>query len=105
MSDCEKQLRHMCKTYAEDASNGCMMFYPDGDENCRYEAYAIQYTIDGSGEYLGCRIMLAGGGPTVWIDTFNEEIQGFWGSDKCVFPIYDFGYIDDYWEERYKCLS
>ena len=105
MSDCKKQLRDMCKTYAEDASNGCMMFYPDDDDNCRYEAYSNRYIIDGSGEYLGVMVMLAGGGPTVWLDTFEGEIQGFWGSDRCTFPIYDFEYIDEYWKEMYKCLQ
>ena len=106
MSDTKEQLRDMCKRYAADASAGEMLFYPkDEDDDDRYEAYAIRYIIDGSGEYLGSRLMLAGGGPTVWIDTFNEEIQGFWGSDKCVFPIYAYGYIDDSWEEQYKCLS
>jgi len=106
MSDTKEQLRDMCKRYAEDASAGEMRFYPkDKDDEDYEEAYAIRYIIDGSGRYLGSRLMLAGGGPTVWIDTFNEEIQGFWGSDKCSFPIYDYGYIDDYWEEMYKCLS
>lgn len=106
MSDTKEQLRDMCKRYAADASAGEMRFYPkDEDDDDYEEVYAIQYTIDGQGRYLGSRLMLAGGGPNVWLDTFNEEIQGFWGSDKYSFPIYDYGYIDDYWEERYKCLS
>ena len=106
MSDCEKELRDMCKRYAADASAGEMRFYPkDEDDEDHYEAYAIRYIIDGSGEYLGARLMLAGGGPTVWVDTFEGEIQGFWGSDKCSFPISDYEYIDEYWEEMYKCLN
>ena len=106
MSDTKEQLRNMCKRYAADASAGEMRFYPkDEDDEDHYEAYAIRYIIDGSGEYLGCRLMLAGGGPTVWVDTWEGEIQGFWGSDECSFPIYDYGYINDYWEEMYKCLS
>ena len=106
MSDCEKQLRDMCKRYAADASAGEMRFYPkDEDDEDQYEAYAIRYIIDGSGEYLGARLMIAGGGPTVWVDTWEGEIQGFWGSDKCSYPIWDHKYIDDHWEEMYKCLS
>ena len=107
MSDCEKQLRDMCERYAEEARAGDMRFYPlnYGDEEDHHEAYAIRYIIDGSGEYLGARLMIAGGGPTVWVDTWEGEIQGFWGSDKCSYPIWDHKYIDDHWEEMYKCLS
>jgi hypothetical protein len=102
----KRQLRDMCKRYAEDASAGDMRFSPvDGAEEFgHYEAYSVRYIIDGSGEYLGAKLMLAGGGPTVWLDTFEGEIQGFWGSDRCSFPIYDYEYIDDYWEDMYKCL-
>ena len=106
MSDCEKQLRDMCKSYAKEAREGELVFWPvDNMMNDHYEACAIRYIIDGSGEYLGARLMLAGGGPNVWVDTFEGEIQGFWGSDKCSFPIWDYEYIDEYWEEMYKCLS
>lgn len=104
MSDTKEQLRDMCKRYAADASAGEMRFWFDEDDDNHYEAYSIRYIIDGSGGYLGARLMLAGGGPTVWLDTFEGEIQGFWGSDRCSFPIYDYEYIDDYWEEMYKCL-
>ncbi len=106
MSDCEKQLRDMCERYAEDARTGEMCFWPkDDDDEEHYTAYSIRYIIDGSGEYLGARLQLAGGGPTVWVDTFEGEIQGLWGSDKCSFTIWDYEYIDEYWEEMYKCLS
>ncbi len=106
MSDCEKELRDMCERYAKDAREGEMRFWPkDDDDEWHYEAYSIRYIINGTGEYLGARLQLAGGGPTVWVDTFEGEVQGFWGSDKCSYPIYDYEYIDDYWEEMYKCLS
>ena len=104
MSDTKEQLRDMCKRYAADASAGEMRFWFDEDDDNHYEAYSIRYIIDGSGGYLGARLMLAGGGPTVWLDTFEGEIQGFWGSDRCSFPIYDYEYIDEYWEEMNKYL-
>lgn len=105
MSDCEKQLRDMCKDYAADASSGKMLFYPEDDADPPYEAYDVKYTINGDGTYLGVRIMLAGGGPNVYLDTYHEEIQGYWGGDSCKSIISDFEYIDEYWEEMYKCLS
>ena len=101
----DRQLLDMCQRYAADASGGEMYFYPkDEDDDNHYEAYSVRYIIDGSGEYLGVMVLLAGGGPTVWLDTFRAEIQGRWGSDSCSYTIYDYEYIDDYWEEMYKCL-
>ena len=49
--------------------------------------------------------MIAGGGPNVYLDTYYEEIQGYWGGDTCKLIISDFDYIDDYWEEQYGCLK
>tara|TARA_R110000782_G_scaffold47068_1_gene103662 strand:- start:200 stop:523 length:324 start_codon:yes stop_codon:yes gene_type:complete len=107
MTDCEKQLRDMCESYAKDAITGEMCFWPRESEDDEewYQAYSIRYMIDGSGKYLGARLMIAGGGPVVWVDTSEGEIQGFWGSDRCSFPIYDYEYIDDYFEDQYGCLS
>ena len=105
LDDSEQQLREMCQKYAADVCNGKMLFYPDDDGDAQYEAYSIRYTIDGDGRFLGVQIMLAGGGPVVWLDTYQEEIRGFWGGDKCVFIISDFEYIDEYWEEMYRCLK
>jgi len=101
----ERELRDMCRHYAEDVCNGEMLFYPDDDGDERYEAYDIKYTIDGDGTYRGVRILLAGGGPNVYLDTYHEEIQGYWGGDSCKLIISDFDYIDDYWKESYKCLK
>jgi len=105
-SDCKKQLREMVDSYADDANNDKMWFHhPLDDGYSRYEAYDIKYTIDGDGTYLGVRVMIAGGGPNVYLDTYQEEIQGYWGNDKYTKNIWDFEYIDEYWEEMYKCLS
>jgi len=49
-------------------------------------------------------ILLAGGGPNIWLDTHAREVQGFWGSTKYTKPIYDYQYIIDYFEELYQCV-
>ena len=105
LRESEKRLRDMCRRYALDVCNGEMLFYPEDDGDPPYEAYDVKYTVDGDGTYLGVRIMLAGGGPTVYLDTYHEEIQGYWGGDSCKLIISDFDYIDDYWEEMYGCLK
>jgi hypothetical protein len=50
-------------------------------------------------------IMLAGGGPTIWLDTWRQEIRGSWGCDTYTKYIYDHEYILDYWEEQYQCIK
>lgn len=33
---------------------------------------------------LGARILVAFGGPNIWIDTRFERVEGYWWGDKCV---------------------
>lgn len=40
----------------------------------------VQKLVDLRGEYLGCRVQIATGGPSIWIETFHNEIVGCWGS-------------------------
>ena len=69
----ERELRDMCRRYALAVCNGDMLFYPDDDGDARYEAYDTKYTVNGDGTYLGVRIMLAGGGPNVYLDTYQRK--------------------------------
>ena len=50
-------------------------------------------------------ILLAGGGPNIWLDTHAREVQGFWGSTKYTKYIYDYEYIIDYFDEFYQCIK
>ena len=50
----------------------------------------IQYIVDSNGEYLGARILVAFGGPNIWVDTLNQRIEGAWWQDK-----FDAYYDDD----------
>lgn len=105
-SETENRLRELCEAYANDLERGKLVFHSEDDEEV-YEAYDIKYTVDCSKQYYGCRIMLAGGGPTVYLDTVANQIQGYWGSDEWVTNVsYDScEAVDDYWREVYECLS
>ena len=49
------------------------------------EVYDINYTIDKSGELRGVELMLAGGGPNIWLRArvgLYATIYGAWGSDS-----------------------
>ena len=35
-------------------------------------------------ELLGARVLVAFGGPNIWINTRTQEVEGYWWQDKCV---------------------
>ena len=111
LNDCDLQLRRMVDAYAEDVNKGKMRFYPEDDNITNgiryddyYEAYNIKYIVDEQGNLEDVIILLAGGGPNIWLDTHAQEVQGFWGSTKYTKPIYDYQYIIDYFNEQYQCV-
>ena len=105
LSDSDIQLRRMVNAYAEDVNKGKMKFYPEDDnDDDYYKAYSIKYIVDQQGNLEDVMIMLAGGGPNIWLDTHAQEVQGFWGSTKYTKPIYDYQYIIDYFDEQYQCV-
>ena len=48
-------------------------------------------------------LMVAGNGPTIWINTWTKEVEGSWGADRCTHHFLDNIGLDDYNEEMYNC--
>ena len=96
---CEEQLRRMCKDIAEDISNG--------DGTCASEfmdsTYDIRYIVDREKRYYSAELLVAGGGPTIWVSLNEMEVQGYWGGDRVTEPFIDNLGLDDYCEEMYGC--
>lgn len=44
----------------------------------------IEYIVNSKGEYLGARILVAFGGPNIWINTRTKQVEGYWWGDSCV---------------------
>lgn len=65
----------------------------------------IEYTISGNGDFLGCRLAVALGGPNVYINTREGEVQGYWGSDRASawLPSEVCEEINAIFEELYNC--
>jgi hypothetical protein len=86
---CEAQLRRMCKNIADDITNPKEI--PDIDNEPRTETasswmegvYDIRYIVDHEKKYLGAMLMVAGNGPTIWVNTWTKEVEGSWWGDKC----------------------
>tara|TARA_X000001388_G_scaffold35861_1_gene25329 strand:+ start:675 stop:959 length:285 start_codon:yes stop_codon:yes gene_type:complete len=66
--------------------------------------YDIRYLVDYEKRYLGAMLMVAGGGPTIWVNTHTNEVEGSWAGDKCTWAYQDNIGLDDYNEEMYNCI-
>lgn len=51
------------------------------------EVYDVKYTIDDRGDYCGACIMVACGGPNIWIDTDAGAVVLRWWGDRAQYPL------------------
>ena len=50
----------------------------------------IQYTVSRDMKtMLGARLLVAFGGPNIWVDTMRGEVEGFWGSETATAKFYE----------------
>ncbi|MCS5550270.1 MAG: hypothetical protein NZ811_02010 [Gammaproteobacteria bacterium] len=64
----------------------------------------IEYTINSDRTYKGARVLVAFGGPNIWINTRTEEIEGYWWGMSAKVPYFnDMMGLDDSLEELYNC--
>ena len=108
---CGEQLRRMCKDIADGITNPDQQFIGPEDEEPRQETasdwmegtYDIRYYVDRDKSYLGAEILVAGGGPTIWVNLYTMEVEGYWGGDRVTVPFSDNLGLDDYLEDMYGC--
>ena len=107
---CGEQLRRMCKNIADGITNPVTSNDEQEDGSVEQHGgasewmegtYDIRYYVDSSKRYLGAEIMVAGGGPNIWVNTYTKEVEGYWGGDRVTAPFIDNLGLDDYCEEMY----
>ena len=97
---CDEQLRRMCKAHAEEITEGktregknvYMQDYMEG-------VLDIEWITFNDHKYKAARLLVAFGGPNVWVNTQTEMIEGYWGTDKVQWHYIDNIGLDDYLEE------
>ena len=99
-----EELEQQCKEVAKFLEREDHGKNDDGEGFTVYDylqdVYAINYTINSSRDYLGARLLVAGGGPNIWVNTENNCIEGYWGGDEVsVYYIDNLG-LDDAVEEQ-----
>ena len=107
---CEQQLRRMCKNIADDITNPVMRKDPETGEKRQETAsewmegvYNIEWITHQDKTYKAARLLVAGGGPNIWVNLLTNTVDGYWGTDKCSWGFVDNIGLDDYCEELYGC--
>ncbi len=68
------------------------------------DALDIEYVVSSRKEYLGARVLVAFGGPNIWINTRTQQVEGYWWGESCILSYHEDNIgLDDTLEELYNC--
>ena len=105
---CEEQLRRMCKSIGNGISEPEEITDEETGEKRTETAgdwmegvYDIRYIVDREKRYFSAELLVAGGGPTIWVNLNTMEVEGYWGGDRVTHPFRDSLDLDGYCEEMY----
>ena len=112
---CEEQLRRMCKRIADDITEKALTRYngyegaAEHDESAegtlatRFmdHVYNIEWITHNDHTYKAARLLVAGGGPNIWVNLQTEMVEGYWGADEVSWHFQDNIGLDDYLEEMH----
>jgi hypothetical protein len=59
------------------------------------DALDIEYIVSSKGEYLGARVLVAFGGPNIWVNTRTNTVEGQWWGDSASASFTDNIGLDD----------
>tara|TARA_Y100001937_G_C6995058_1_gene273846 strand:- start:116 stop:427 length:312 start_codon:yes stop_codon:yes gene_type:complete len=93
---CKEQLERMVRSVADEITSGKQQAH-----EWMEGTYDIRYLVSSDRRFLGAEILVAGGGPTIWVDTFREQVTGWWGADRVEWYYQDNMGLNDYIEEIY----
>ena len=96
--DCKQQLRRMCKNIAEDITAG-----KEDAHKWMEGVYDIEWITHNDHTYKAARLLVAGGGPNIWVNLQTNTVDGYWGCDKVTWGFVDNIGLDDYLEELHSC--
>ena len=63
----------------------------------------IEYIVNGKREYIGARVLVAFGGPNIWIDTRKGLVEGYWWGDQAFANFEDTLGLDSALETLWNC--
>ena len=98
---CKQQLRRMCKEIAKEISD-------ENNTMKQLEAfmegvYDIEWITFNDNSYKAARLLVAGGGPNIWVNLQTGTVDGYWWGDTCKVSFADNLGLDEYMEELHSC--
>ena len=109
---CEEQLRRMCKNIAEEITSGKTERLSDYNNKCEVfleagrfmeDVYDIEWITHQDHSYKSARLLVAGGGPNIWVNLHTDTVDGYWWGDHCKHSFDDNIGLNDYLEELHAC--
>lgn len=101
MKDLKQQLLSISKTISSGIDEEGQSI-----DICDYmqDVMDINYILNADKTYKGARLLIAFGGPNIWIDTQTKTIEGYWWNEKEEVSYHcDALGLDDYCEEYFNC--
>lgn len=93
---------HEVKAISDELeANGPYTFFEEND------IYDLEYTVDNQMHFRGARVMIACGGPNIFIDTRKGSVELYWGYEE-TFWYLSSGCktaVETYFEELYQSIS
>jgi len=94
---CNKQLERMVKNIAENITEG-----KEDANKWMEDVYNIEWITNQDHSYKAARLLVAGGGPNIWVNLLTNTVDGYWGSDKRSYGFVDNIGLDDYLQELHE---
>ena len=96
--DCKQRLRDQCIHIADDITKG------EGNAHEWMEdVYDIEWITFNDHSYKAARLLVAGGGPNIWVNLQTNTVDGYWWGDHCKIHFTDNLGLDEYLEELHAC--
>jgi len=103
---CNEQLERMVKNIALDITEPKTPTLDDANQFMD-GVYDIEWITSQDHSYKAARLLVAGGGPNIWVNLQTNTVDGYWGADKRSYGFVDNIGLDDYLQEMHdsnKCL-
>ena len=91
---CEDKLRRWCKNIAENISTPL-----EDVHEWMNDGYDIEWITTQDHKYKGARLLVAGGGPSIWVNLQGLTVDGYWWGATCKCPFVDNLGLDEHLEE------
>lgn len=103
--------REHCRRIAEELENivDGKIYDDDGEQVTLWDYFAdcldIEYRINAQKEYKSVQVMIAFGGPNIYIDTASGNVELYWWTDRASYLLRSdvIKEIDTIFEDYYNC--